>query len=80
MEIVKISGVELTYEKALNLYKSGRKFLVTFSKITEIIEGRDGEMKGKVIYIKKGGGLTKRGRYHAMSWDGVQALLYGYRF
>lgn len=77
MEIVRISGVELTYEEALKLYQSGRKFLVTYSKITEIVEGRNGEMKGKVIYIQKGGKLAKRGRFHALSWKEVQSLLYG---
>ena len=65
--MVKIGSVELTLEEAKRLFDEGR-YIVTFSKIYKIVP-RGNTFYGKSVHT--GHGMTRRGRFYAMTAETV---------
>lgn len=70
-KIIKIGGVELTEQEAQQLFND-RRFIVTYGKIYDITY-RNGSFHGKEIYKSKG--MTRRGRYFALTADQINNLV-----
>ena len=77
--IHKIGPVELLEADAARLYAEG-KYIVTFSKIYQIMPPNKAHATyyGHVIYTLHGGGLTRRGRFHAITGSDVNGTV-GYQ-
>ena len=76
-KVKKIGSVELTGEDLKRLFFE-KKYLVTYSRIYMLLfNEKTGGFGSRVIYKQDtgNGGLTRRGRWHAMSYDCVCRLL-----
>lgn len=72
-KIIKIGSVELTESEAEKLHTDG-KYIVTYSKIYQLFWSNAQKcVYGNVIYTQKG--MTKRGRYFAMTGAAINDLL-----
>lgn len=73
MEIVKIGGVELTPQEAEKYYFEG-KYIVTRTRIYQLFySNAQKRVYGQSIYHSDG--MTKRGRFFAMSGRDVNHLI-----
>lgn len=63
MKIVRIGSVELTEQEAERLYAEGR-YIVTYSTVYKVIKTGD-RIHGKTVHKAKG--MTRRGRFYAMT-------------
>ena len=70
-KIIKIGPVELYESEAERLFNEGR-YIVTYSKIYQLVK-RAGRVCGHVIFTTKG--MTRRGRYFALTERDVAALM-----
>ena len=71
--IINIGRVELTKKEAFNLYEQ-QKYIVTHSNIYQLHYSQAQEcVYGQVIY--RGRGLTRRGRFFALSGTEVNRLI-----
>lgn len=75
-QIHKIGSVELLEEDAARLYAE-KKYIVTYSKIFQIMPPSKGFplYHGHPVYTQNGGGLTRRGRFHALTGKEVNSLI-----
>ena len=77
MNVIKIGNVELTENDAENLYTSGKKYLVTYSKIYEMkYSPAQKRYYGSVICTAgTGSNYARRGRFYAYTAKDVNWLL-----
>lgn len=78
MDIMKIGPVELTMQDAEQLYESGKKYLVTYSAIYQMMYSQaQKRYYGHCIYRPpiKGEHLTRRGRFFAYTAADVNHLM-----
>lgn len=75
-QVHKIGPVELLKEDVMRLYAE-KKYIVTYSKIFQIMppSKRTPLYHGHLIYTQNGGGLTMRGRFHALTGKEVNSLI-----
>ena len=77
MEIIKIGPVELSPNEAENLYNSGRKYLVTYTRIYQIHYSQaQRRFYGQEIFrAKPGCNYARRGRFYAFTAKEVNDLI-----
>ena len=77
MEIIKIGSVELSPQEAENLYYSGRKYLVTYTRIYQIhySQAQRRFYGQEISRAKPGCNYARRGRFHAYTAKDVNNLL-----
>jgi len=76
MDIIKIGTIELSGFEAERLYESGKRYLVTYSKIYALDYSVNAGYHGRLIYKRQEkGGFTRRGRFFAYPASEVNHLL-----
>lgn len=75
MKIIKIGRIELTETEAQRIYESGRKYLVTSTRIYEVRYSVNAGYYGTQIYYDGKTRFCKPGRFYKFSASEVNNIL-----